>query len=243
MERIEYDKMRQAEDSYWWFVSRRRMARRLLRQHRVTSGALLDLGCGTGAFLQELPAGFMGFGLDASDAALAHASSRGLAKLVLGDGESLPFAGESFDAVVSLDTLEHIAGDANCAAEVHRVLRPGGMFVMNVPAYRWLWGPHDVALHHHRRYVRRDVRRLLENAGFEVEHISYSVFFLFPVVCLIRLFDKLKTGEPQVKLPSVGPLNRFLVWLQDIECTLMVHTTLPWGSSVVAVARKRPPGA
>lgn len=238
MELIEYDKMRQAEDGYWWFVSRRRMARRLLRSHGLTSGALLDLGCGTGAFLNELPQGFLGYGLDASDAALSHAAIRGIPRLVAGDGEKLPFQNESFDAVVALDTLEHIRQHDDCAREIYRVLKPGGVLVMNVPAYRWLWGPHDVALHHFRRYVRRDVRALLAGPGFQVQALSYSVFLLFPAVLALRLLDKIKRGEARVHLPSVGPFNSLLTWLQDVECSLMLRWPLPWGSSVVAVARK-----
>lgn len=228
--------MRSVEDTYWWFVSRRRMARRLLARHRPPEGLLLDLGAGTGAFLTEWSN--PGVGIDFSPEAVRIAHERGLRTLAVADGQAIPLASGSVTAVVALDTLEHIPDHELAAREVARVLTPGGVFVLNVPAYRWLWGPHDVALHHHRRYVRRDVRRVLEQAGLEVEFLSYSVFFLFPLVLLIRLLDKLRRGPAQVRLPQVGPMNTLLTRLQDLEVALMLACPLPWGSSVVAVARK-----
>jgi hypothetical protein len=118
-------------------------------------------------------------------------------------------------------------------------LKPGGVLVLNVPAFRWLWGPHDVALMHQRRYTKGEVRALLEGAGLTVEKLSYSVFLLFPIVVLLRLLDKFKRGPAKVSLPKVsGASNRFLVKLQDMEARWIAASSLPWGSSVVAVARK-----
>jgi ubiquinone/menaquinone biosynthesis C-methylase UbiE len=235
----EYAKMRALEDHYWWFVSRRRMARSLLARYAPDAKRILDLGCGTGAFMGELPSGIESTGLDFSDQAVAFCRKRGLESIVQGDAQSVPFQNAVFDAVVSLDTLEHVADDDAAAKEVARILRPGGVLVMNVPAYRWLWGPHDVALMHHRRYTRSQVCRLLENAGLRVEKSSYNVFFLFPVVVLMRIVEKFRRGPAEVRLPSVpGPFNRALVILQDIETRLVLGAALPWGSSVVAVARK-----
>ncbi len=239
MEKIEYARMRQVEDRYWWFVSRRRMARRLLSAYAPEARDILDVGCGAGAFLAELPAGLTGSGLDFSPEAIALCQERGLERLSQASAEQMPFADASFDALVSLDTLEHVADDHAAAREIHRVLRPGGAAVLNVPAFPWLWGPHDVALHHHRRYTTRTFGALLEGAGLKVELLSYGIFFLFPVVAAIRLGDKVSRREPSVALPHApGPLNGALVSLQDAETSLMMRARLPWGSSVVAVARR-----
>lgn len=108
-----------------------------------------------------------------------------------------------------------------------------------MPAFRWLWGPHDIALHHHRRYTKGEVLALLESAGFHVDLLSYSVFFLFPLVVGVRLLDRLLQRDARVRLPEVGTaMNRVLIWLMRIEGALLQKIPLPVGSSVVAVARK-----
>lgn len=234
----EYTKMRQLEDHYWWFVSRRRLALDLWRRF-APSGVVLDLGCGTGAVGAEIARSSAVVGLDFTRLALRHASERGLRSLVQGDGARLPFRSGSFSAVVALDIFEHIENHEAAFAEAARVLRPGGVLVLSVPAYRWLWGPHDVALHHFRRYTRSWVSRSLTQAGLEPVVVSYSVFFLFPVVILERLWGKLRRGPARASLPPVSSLgNRLLVRLMAWEARGVVHPGWPWGSSVVAVARK-----
>jgi SAM-dependent methyltransferase len=238
MQTEEYDRLRAAEDTYWWFVSRRALAFRLLRMHAAGRRPVLDAGCGTGAFLAML-GDAEAVGLDSSPLALAYTVGRGVARAVLGDAQRLPFRPGAFGAAVSLDTLEHLPDDRAAVRELLRCLEPGGVLVANVPAYRWLWGPHDVALHHCRRYTRGQVRRLLHEAGFEVVLCNYSVFFLFPLVVVTRVADRFRRGEPSVRLPRVpGWANRFLVGLMAAESWLLCRVPLPWGSSVVAVARK-----
>lgn len=241
MQRDEYRRMYEAEDTYWWFVSRRRLARRLLQRSGAPAGPLLDLGCGTGAatrfFAEALPDRQV-VGADFSPEALRFATERGLPHLVRANAETLPFINEGFGTIVSLDLLEHVADDAAATREVYRCLKPGGVFVVNVPAYRWLWGAHDTALMHYRRYSAREVRALLGGAGFHVERLSHTVFLLFPLVLLQRVMAKLRRSQG-VNLPRVpDPLNTALIRLLDFEGWLVERMPLPWGSSLTAVARK-----
>ena len=235
----EYGKMREAEDHYWWFVSRRRLALALLDRFSPGARRVLDVGSGTGALLSELQNRTWAAGLDYSPLAVRFCQERRLTNLMVGNAERVPVRPGSLDAVVSLDTLEHVADHEAAVRSIARSLKPGGVLVLNVPAFRWLWGPHDVALMHHRRYRKSEVRAMLQRHGLRVEKLSYSVFLLFPVVILIRLLDKFKRGPAKVSLPKVsGPTNRFLVKLQDMEARWILAGSLPWGSSVVAVARK-----
>lgn len=212
----------------------------LLRKHvRTERPDVLDLGCGTGVVLRELGGWAKPVGLDMSELALGFCQQRDLRRLVKGDGQKLPFREGAFDAIIGLDIFEHIPDDAAAFAEAYRALKPGGALVLSVPAFRSLWGPHDVALHHHRRYRASEVRDRLRAAGFSVERVSYSVFFLFPVVALWRMIEKRKRGPAQASLVSVpGWGNRLLKGVQALEARLIERVSLPWGSSVVAVARK-----
>ena len=233
--------MFELEDRYWWFVARRRLALKLLRRAiKVASPSVLDLGCGTGAVLAALNDWAWPVGADMSRVALDLAKTRSSFALIQADGVALPLADTCLDAVIGLDVFEHIEDDAAALVECARALRPGGVLVLSVPAFRSLWGPHDVALHHFRRYRRREVRERLEAAGLTPERLSYSVFFLFPVVMLVRLLEKARPGPAQASLPSVPEwLNAGLIGLGRVEGALISQFPLPWGSSVVAVARKR----
>lgn len=240
MQTPEYARMRSVEDRYWWFVSRRRLALDLLKAYHAEARQVLDCGCGTGALMSELDeAGYEPHGLDFSEVAIDFCQQRGLPNLHHGDAQSMPYSPDGFDAVISLDTLEHIPDDTAAMAEISRILRPGGVLIANVPAYRWLWGPHDVALMHQRRYTRSLLLKRLREAGFTIEWASYGIFFLFPVVLAIRLRDKLRRGPAEVRLPPTSDgLNRFLVGLQEMEGSLSRKIPLPWGSSIAVVARK-----
>jgi SAM-dependent methyltransferase len=234
--------MFELEDRYWWFVGRRRLALGLLeRRNLLPESRVLDFGCGTGVILSELQSRYAhAVGLDFATLALDFCRERDLGGLVRADGERLPFANASFDAVVGLDVFEHLRHDDHAFSEAARVLRPGGVVVLSVPAFGWLWGPHDTALHHFRRYRCSEVRRKLTDAGLEVETLSYAVFWLFPLVMVSRVLEKLRPGPAKASLPRFpAAVNQAFSKLLTAEGNRIVSGgRWPWGSSVVAVARK-----
>jgi SAM-dependent methyltransferase len=161
--------------------------------------------------------------------------------LELASAERLPFAAASFDLVTALDVLEHLDRDDLAAREIARVLRPGGLLVATVPALPSLWSEHDEALDHRRRYRPRSFRRLLGEAELEIELLSYTVSVLFPAIFLFRRLQRLRRSprDPRTSLVPVPPiLNRLLIGLLRLEGRLLPHLRLPFGVSLIAVARK-----
>ena len=168
MEESEYRKLAQVEDRMWYFRGLHGLAERALGGALGAAAQILDAGCGTGGLIRRLgPAhpGWAWTGIDLSPVACALARERTTADIRLGSVTELPFGERSFDAVVSCDVLYHVEDDGAALREAARVLRPGGLIVVNVPAYRWLWSYHDVATHAKRRYVRGEIRAKMAAAG------------------------------------------------------------------------------
>ncbi|GBC92204.1 putative S-adenosylmethionine-dependent methyltransferase [bacterium HR15] len=240
MQAEEYARMFQFETDYWWFVGRRRLVMRLLQPYLSgCEGWILDAGCGTGAMLCELQGFGQVVGLDLEPLALRYARQRGEFALVQARLESLPFRAETFCAITALDVLEHLPDDRPAFQELWRVLQPRGVLVVTVPAYRFLWSKHDIALRHYRRYTARELGQRLCEAGFEVQKLSYAVSVLFVPIMLFRWWDRWRRTPPAATLVPVNPaINRWLIRLQEWEARLIQRVNLPFGVSLVAVARK-----
>lgn len=244
----ELRKMRKLEDTYWWFVGRRRLVRNLIGRFAPDQPRLiLDAGCGTGGTLDQLRGMGELWGCDVAPEALAACRARGFDNINRSPVEELNYPDERFDVVISCDVIEHIEADRQALQEMARVLRPGGILVLTVPAHPRLWSAHDEALDHKRRYEAGVLRELVEGAGLDIELYSKAVAIAMPAILgavayrrLLRLFSG-GSGEPAeqtalFELPR--PLNRALIWLLDVEAWLMRYISLPLGASLVAVARK-----
>ncbi len=248
MRATELQKMRRLEDTYWWFVGRRRLVRRLVDRFApdVEPRVILDAGCGTGGTLSHLQGAGELWGCDLSSEALRLCRTRGFGNLSESPVESLDFPDQHFDVVISCDVIEHVPEDRRAMEEMVRVLRPGGILVLTVPAHRWLWSGHDEALDHERRYEPRSLRELVEGAGLEIELFSQAVAITMPAVLfsvagrrIARVFGRKRERTQQTALFALpGPINRLLIWLLEVEAWLMRYVPLPVGASLVAVARK-----
>ncbi|MBW3635582.1 MAG: class I SAM-dependent methyltransferase [Armatimonadetes bacterium] len=254
----EYGRMHDLETTYWWFVGRRLLFARLLKDvlaHR-DSVRLIDLGCGTGANLPMLreavgPRGAV-FGLDFSPLALQFARGEidgSNLYLSQGDAMRLPLRDEATDCVTMLDVLEHLPDDNRALCEVMRILKPGGVLLLSVPAYQHLWSAHDEALHHFRRYERAQLGRVLRDAGFKIEKLSFAMSLMPPIAWFWRRFV-LPFGPHRPKnaqrhsqgaiLPQVPDwANDLLARYVEIEGKIIVRRPIRFGTSLVAVARKK----
>jgi SAM-dependent methyltransferase len=250
----EYRRMYEAEEEQWWYAGQRAIASRLLRgelarlvAERRRAGVppgwsprLLDAGCGTGGNLAAHASLGRAVGVDLAPEAIAYCRQRGVSA-VRGSVLRLPFRDASFELVTSYDVIYHawVSDDRAAVAEIARVLRPGGLFLVRVPALRALWGAHDVEVQSRHRYTRGELVRLLEAGGFELRRASYCNSLLFPVLLARRSLDRLLSRRGS----DVGFLPAPLEWTFRRALLLEAAVvgsglSLPIGASVVALARK-----
>lgn len=235
----EYRKMYEAETGFWWFVAKSRLVEKLVRSWFPEGGDFLDVGCGTGANLERARAVTGGYwvGLDDSAKAVGFCSERGQEFLLRGAAERLPFASDSFDGVLALDLLEHLSDDFAAADEIIRVLKPGGRVIVTAPAYQTLFGSHDEALGHFRRYGIDQVERLFD----ELELIRSGHFFgihlplMAPVRFWQRFFGK---GDATISYHWPRPLNAIMLAASRVELMMLDRRPLPFGTTIFLVAEK-----
>ncbi len=247
-----YRAMFETEDAHWWFDGMEAITARLLDACTLPPRAAcraLDAGCGTGRNLRFLARYSKdAVGLDHSLHALRPCRERRVdARLILGSVNALPFADASFDMITCFDVLM-TAGvrDVMALGEFTRVLRPGGLLFVRVPAYDWLRGQHDVAWRVAHRYRRSELREKLARAGLEVRRASYANAWLFPLAVGKRLAERLTPPTPDRTRDDLrhgaghSPLTRLLTAVLASEAPLVARLPrgLPWGLSVVALARK-----
>jgi ubiquinone/menaquinone biosynthesis C-methylase UbiE len=235
----QFERVAAVEEGHWWFRTLRERVALELRA-RVPAGArVLDAGCGTGRMLSDLPE-YDRVGLDLNPGVLELARRLDAhVDWVEGSITALPFTDAAFDAVLSLDVLYSSAvdDDVRAAAELHRVLRPGGVAILNLPAYEWLRSGHDVVAQTARRYTARRAAAVLLRAGFTAIETDYRVTALFPVAAGRRLLTQ--GGETTDVSAVPGWLNRALTAVNRGEDRLALRgIRAPFGLSVFIVARR-----
>lgn len=244
----EYHKMRALESTYWWFRARRHIILTILREvmgKEIGAGSsprcILDIGCGTGMLMEDLAHFGRVCGLDFSPVALNYCKQRGLSRLARADVQAMPIRSQSVDLVTALDLVEHVPDDRRLMAELYRILAPGALALLTVPAHPSLWSDHDVALHHHRRYTKRAFRELLNEAGFQVLRYSYMMMTIYPAAAAFRYAKRVlpSARRPHTdEFPLPSWLNESLRLLVSAEASLLRRWNLPCGLSLVAVVRK-----
>ena len=244
MEQDEYRRLHEVEDHMWWFRGMERISLALVERFAAETSelAILDAGCGTGGMLHPLSRFGSVTALDRSAEALRLAKTRNTGALVQASVERLPLAEASFHLVTSFDVLYHldVRTDTEALVEIARVLRPGGAFLVRVPAHEALRSQHDEAVHTRQRYGKKELTEKLRGAGLEPVFVSYANCLLFPLALLRRGAEKLTgTKREGSEVEDFHPmLNQLLVIPLTIEAWLLRHTSLPFGLSLVAVARK-----
>jgi SAM-dependent methyltransferase len=246
MEHEQYILFEQVEERMWWFHAHRKNLIYFLKKfERGLIGPILDAGCATGGFLKVLGECYPDreiHGLDIEPFAAVRAQERSGKSVICGSVNSLPINGNSISAVISSDILYHQQVDPDEAVEeTVRILEPGGIFVVTVPAYEWLSSSHDERVHGARRYTRGQLQKILEKAGFKVTYITYLNTLLFPLMVLRRKIIQPKNDESDVKLfpPLIDAMFRMVMGLEHL--LIRMGLTMPFGGSLLAVGRMSTP--
>jgi SAM-dependent methyltransferase len=239
LDRSVYDNMRAIEHAHWWFRARRTILSDQLARLKLRPDAdILEVGCGTGGNLAMLRrfGNVIAIEPDAESRRYA-AEATGVTVLDGGLPDGLPVFDKQFDLIAALDVIEHLDEDAASVETLRKLLKPDGVLFTTVPAHPWLWSHHDELHHHKRRYRREEYVALLEGAGFVLSRISYFNSVLYPAIALARTARlSERSGGADDALPP-RPVNALLEQAFASEKFMLRHTDLPFGVSLLAVAR------
>ncbi|MFT3830900.1 MAG: class I SAM-dependent methyltransferase [Opitutaceae bacterium] len=242
MESSEYENLERVERVHWFYEGKRRIVRRWIQRLRPlgANDVLLDFGAGTGLFAAEMAPRCRVLALDSFPDSLERLRRRLSPAQVIEPTAAggIPMPEASVDCVTALDVLEHVEHDAAAVAEFSRVLRPGGLAVVTVPASMRLWSDWDVSLHHFRRYDHRSLGALFGD-GWTIERLAYVNSLAFPLVWALRRARRggQKLGPRAEDRVPPGWLNALLCWQFVTQATLR-RFGLWFGVGLLLVARK-----
>lgn len=240
------------EDKNFWFVNRNEIILNLFKKYLgKEENKVLEIGSGTGYVLKGLNDTFISYNLYGSE---IHLEGIKFAKnrlpnieFIQMDATNMPFENE-FDAIGAFDVLEHIEDDIKVIQEVHKALKIGGLFIISVPQYQWMWSINDDIAYHKRRYSRKELKEKLTIEGFDIIYISSFVFILFPLMYISRLLKRKKNNEitneiilREMNELKLNPLiNSIFGLFMKVDVFLIkMGISLPFGGSLVTVARKK----
>ena len=233
------------ENNHWWHIVRYKIFLNFIKKH-IKSGTgytMLDSGCGTGKMIDLLNSFGKVYGLEMSSGAIKFCRQRNINTIVQGNAGNLPFMPNSFDLITTFDGIEHLEDDHAGIRDYYEICKLGGIIVLAVPAYQFLWGEHDVVFKHYRRYTKKQLRNVVERNGFKIERVTYfNTLLLLPAI-IFRYGKKLFSSAKKeithdfafTNLPIFRP---FFYSIFSMEGTLLNFVDLPYGASIICVAKK-----
>lgn len=236
-----------SEDQNWLNRGRVCLLKNLLGSVRDVKGPSLDIGAGSG---HAVPC-MISYGevdvIEVAQEARDYLAQRPIRNLYT---EGLPEADipHCYQTIIGLEVLEHIEDEKAALAWINAHLLPQGYLLLTVPAYQWLFGPHDVANQHFRRYTKTRLLKALPD-DFTIIRSGYFITALFPLAVLARfawsLKSKLRGGQKQDEgekqsssLP--GPLDKLFFTILSLEAKLAkLGLGMPFGLTAYVLAKKQ----
>lgn len=230
-------------------LASRRMAVSTMRQLAARSPVILDVGCSSGFVLEDLRRALPHAGLIGSD--YLRGPLEGLAQrmpeipILQFDLRQCPLPDACIDGITCLNVLEHIDDHATALGEIYRILKPGGIAHVEVPAGPDLYDIYDEHLLHHRRYHLAGLQGLARRCGFVVRQSTHLGFFVFPAFWWIKKRNRRKLHLPPAEKARLVAAqirstraSAFLSGVVGLETRLGRHVSYPWGIRCVVLLWK-----
>ena len=234
--------MAEKENFYWWHIGRRAILNSILKRCLLKKdNFILDVGCGGGGNILFLKNFGSVSGIDASVDAINFCKNKGFENLIMGTAENIPCPNSFFDLVTAFDVLEHLEDDLIVLKEMKRIIKPGGLMMITVPAFPFLWSPHDNYLGHRRRYRKAALLDQFVQSGLDIIESSYFIIPTVPMIILRRFLEKffkskVKAHSFDIILPKW--LNSIMIGWLKIETLFLKIFPVPLGSSLYVIAKK-----
>jgi len=244
MDSVEYDNLDRVEKDHWYYSGKRSLVDYWIRKlsGETPGRVLVDCGAGTGRFALEQSDRFQVMAVDDHEESLRIAKQRlGAERVFHGSATAMPFFEDNTcDVLTALDVIEHIPDDLAAVREMKRVLKPGGLLVVTVPALMGLWSDWDEALHHQRRYHARQLLDLARGAGLEIVHWHYTNVAVLPLVWAVRKWQQRVGRTSRQRAEDAVPprlLNTLLKKLFELTGRVSCMS-FPAGVSLLLCCRK-----
>jgi SAM-dependent methyltransferase len=161
----------------------------------------------------------------------------------LGTLESLNLPSNSISVIGAFDVLEHLENPVVLLSEMYRVLEPGGLLLVSVPAHKWLFSDFDESIGHHRRYSRKDLSQQLQQSGFLDRRFEFMFSIFVPPAYILRKLPSLFGRSRNANSTTRSYRNQSKI-IDALEPTLMPFLYLerllhlPFGLSLFGVCKK-----
>ena len=229
------------EKYYWWFLGRRIIIRSVLNKFIFSRIEILDWGCGGGGNYNMLNDFGNVLGVDSSELNIKISKERGIKNVLKLNKIDQLHKSKRFDLITCFDVLEHIKEDKKYLLELKQLLHNDGCVLVTVPAYKFMWTNLDNLLGHHRRYGRKELMKIFEESGYKILKTSYFYTTISPIFILLRMYQKLSGRATSlenhaIKVPEI--VNKFLIFTLVIESKILDYFNLPFGTSIILLAKK-----
>ncbi|CAB4723414.1 unannotated protein [freshwater metagenome] len=246
MDSAEYRRMADVELTHWWYQATRRLLRQFIvselrEADRLTARRFLDAGCGTGATGAWLADFGSVIALDTEPEALnLYCQAHPEAHMIHGDISAIDLPDDFVDAALCVTVLYHgeVTDPAAAVREMARVVQPGGLVCLMEPGVRSLRRSHDRVTHAARRFSRRDLEHLAQQASLDIVRSTGAYSFLVPPAWLKSKLEKTESTSDLDN--NASGLFGILGFIARIERQLLRVVSLPFGLSVIVIARKKP---
>jgi ubiquinone/menaquinone biosynthesis C-methylase UbiE len=239
----EFHSLSSVEENHWFYSGKRAIARHWIEQMGFLQPdfRLIEVGAGTGLFASEMHSLMKVIALDVNPTALSLIRERNQVPIISAMAEHLPIKPGSVDVITALDVIEHIDDDRDALEGLVNATRKGGIIILTVPAYQFLWSEWDIALNHRRRYTYSDILKLSSGLNVDIVHLSYINTVAFIPIIIYRFITNIVTKdnrrrrmEEWIPYKPLNDLLRFL-FVKPAQSKIFY----PFGLSILCILTRQ----